>query len=75
MFFSSLRRFQRDAHLQIPNPNATGPAEVWTCCSADDDGAVEMLIDMIAADQLCEPPVSMVRQKSEERPSRLVLQF
>lgn len=49
--------------IQIPNPiqGPNEPALVWLACSPGDPAAVEMMLDSIDPDEICDPPVTMVR--------------
>ena len=45
----------------MKNPNADGPPELWLLCSPGDPDAKELSFDQLDCDDLCEPPVIMVR--------------
>lgn len=55
-----IRRLGTATHFkQVPNPKPDGPRMVWLSCSPAEQGAVEMTLDQIQSDELCEPPVTM----------------
>jgi hypothetical protein len=45
----------------VPNPNPDGPRTLWLACSPGDPEAEVLTLEKIKSDELCEPPVTMVR--------------
>lgn len=55
--------------VQIQNPvqGPNEPALVWLACSPGDSAAVEMKLDDIHPDEICDPPVTMVCSKIQRQ--------
>ncbi|CAF1275972.1 unnamed protein product [Adineta steineri] len=55
-----IRRLGTATHFKrIPNPKPDGPRELWLVCSPGDPNAVELTLDQMNSEELCEPPVSI----------------
>ncbi|CAF1329520.1 unnamed protein product [Adineta steineri] len=55
-----IRRLGSATHFKrIPNPKTDGPRELWLVCSPGDPNAVELTLDQMNSEELCEPPVSI----------------
>ncbi|CAF3040830.1 unnamed protein product [Rotaria sp. Silwood2] len=55
-----IRRLSSATHFKkVQNPKPDGPHQLWLPCSPGDPGAVELTLDNIKSDELCEPPVTM----------------
>jgi len=55
--------------VQIQNPvqGPNEPALVWLACSPGDSAAIEMKLDDIHPDEICDPPVTMVCSKIQRQ--------
>ncbi|CAF1328478.1 unnamed protein product [Rotaria sp. Silwood1] len=55
-----IRRLSSATHFKkVPNSKSDGPRQLWLACSPGDSGAVELTLDKIKSEELCEPPVTM----------------
>ncbi|CAF3536160.1 unnamed protein product [Rotaria sp. Silwood1] len=55
-----IRRLSSATHFKkVPNSKSDGPRQLWLVCSPGDSGAVELTLDKIKSEELCEPPVTM----------------
>ncbi|CAF2590716.1 unnamed protein product [Rotaria sp. Silwood2] len=55
-----IRRLTSATHFKrISNRNPDGPRQLWLACSPGDPDAVELSLDNIKSEELCEPPVTM----------------
>jgi len=55
-----IRRLGSATHFKrIPNPKPDGPRQLWLVCSPGDSNAVELTLDKIPPEELCEPPVTI----------------
>ena len=45
----------------MPNPKSDGPRQLWLACLPEDPDAEPLTLDMIKSEELCEPPVTIVR--------------
>ena len=57
-----IRRLRTATHFKrVTNHlKGEGPRELWLRCSPGDREGVEMSLEQIKSDELCEPPVTMV---------------
>jgi len=55
-----IRRLSSGTHFKrVSNPNPDGPRQLWLVCSSGDPDGVELTLDKIKPEELCEPPVTM----------------
>ncbi|CAF3933450.1 unnamed protein product [Rotaria sordida] len=55
-----IRRLSSGTHFKrVPNSKPDGPRQLWLPCSPGDPDAVELTLDNIKPEELCEPPVTM----------------
>lgn len=54
-----IRRLGTATHFKRVSPKQPNDPPQWLACSPGDAGAVEMTLDKIASEELCEPPVNI----------------
>ncbi|CAF5180503.1 unnamed protein product, partial [Rotaria magnacalcarata] len=55
-----IRRLGSATHFKrVQNPSPNGPRLLWLACSPGDTDAVELKLDDINSEELCEPPVTI----------------
>ncbi|CAF3360757.1 unnamed protein product [Rotaria socialis] len=68
-----IRRLGSATHFKrVQNPSPNGPRLLWLACSPGDTDAVELKLDGINSEELCEPPVTisdMVAALSTQKPT------
>ncbi|CAM4895388.1 unnamed protein product [Rotaria socialis] len=68
-----IRRLGSATHFKrVQNPSPNGPRLLWLACSPGDTDAVELKLDDINSEELCEPPVTisdMVAALSTQKPT------
>jgi len=68
-----IRRLGTATHFRrVQNPKPDGPRQLWLACSPGDREGVEMTLDQIESEELCEPPVTiadMLAALSTQKPT------
>lgn len=68
-----IRRLGTATHFKrVQNPKPDGPRQLWLACSPGDREGVEMTLDQIESEELCEPPVTiadMLAALSTQKPT------